>query len=94
MTRVKRHIKRSRPEVTPDSMPYSAAIVPLMVSMHEWKLTDFTGRHQRVIRPVDGSTTLVEAGKLSIVKAVARRREHFQFAVSGSVLLEPARPFE
>jgi hypothetical protein len=52
--------------------------------MHEWKPTDSTGRHQRVIRPVDGSTTLVKADKLSIVKAVARSREHFPFGVSGS----------
>ena len=33
---------------------------------------------------MDGSTTLVEAGKLSIVKAGARSREHFRFGVSGS----------
>jgi hypothetical protein len=33
---------------------------------------------------VDGSTTLVEAGKLSIVNAAARSREHFPFGVSGS----------
>jgi len=32
---------------------------------------------------LDGSTTLVEAGKLSIVKAAVRSREHFPFAVSG-----------
>jgi hypothetical protein len=43
---------------------------------------DSSGRHQRVIRPVDGSTTLVEAGKLSIVKAAARSGKHFPFGVS------------
>ena len=58
--------------------------------MHDWKPTDSSGRHQRVIRPVDGSTTLVEAGKLSIVKAVARSREHFPFGVSGSDDSSPA----
>src|SRR4029077_5327440 len=53
-------------------------------SMRDWKPTDSTGRHQRLIRPVDGSTTLVEAGRPSIVKAVARSRVHFPFGVSGS----------
>ena len=43
--------------------------------------TDSTGRRQRVIRPVDDSTTLVEAGKLATVKAVAKSTEHFPFGV-------------
>ena len=84
MTGVKRRTRRSWPEAARDSMPCSAVAAPMMASMHDWKPTDSTGRHQRVIRPVDGSTTLVEAGKLSIVKAVARSREHFPFGVSGS----------
>jgi hypothetical protein len=33
---------------------------------------------------MDGSTTSVEAGKRSIVKAVARSSGHFPFDVSGS----------
>jgi hypothetical protein len=56
----------------------------MMASMHDWKPTDSTGRRQRVIRLVDGSTTLVEAGKLSIVKAAARSRWQFLFGVSAS----------
>jgi len=56
----------------------------MMASMHDWKPTDSIGQHQRVIRPVDGSTTLVEAGKLSIVKAAVRSRGHFPFGVSGT----------
>jgi len=56
----------------------------MMAGMHDWKPTDSTGRHQRVIRPVDGSTTLVEVGKLSIVKAPARSGKHFPFGVSAS----------
>jgi len=63
-----------------------------MASMHDWKPTDSTGRLQRVIRPVDGSTTLVEVGKLCIVKAVARSREHFRFGVSGSDELRTLSP--
>ena len=65
-------------------MPCSVVAAPMMASMHDWKPTDSTGRHQRVIRPVDGSTTLVEAGKLCIVKAVARSREVFPFGVLSS----------
>src|SRR5215472_18154634 len=84
MTGVKRRIRRSRPEAAPDSTPCSAVAVPRMASMHDWKPTDSTGRHQRVIRPVDGFTTLLEAGKLSIVKSVARNCEHFPFGVSES----------
>ena len=84
MIGVKRRTRPSWPEAARDSMPCSAVAAPMMASMHDWKPTDSTGRHQRVIRPVDGSTTLVEAGKLSIVKAVARSREHFPFGVSGS----------
>src|ERR1035438_3902415 len=83
MTRVKRRIRRSSPEAARDTTPCSAVAVPMMASMHDWKPTDSTGRHQRLIRPVDGSTTLLEAGKLSIVKTVARSREHFPFGVSG-----------
>jgi hypothetical protein len=37
---------------------------------------------------MDGSTTLVGAAKLSIVKAAARRSEHFPFGVSGSERLK------
>jgi hypothetical protein len=33
---------------------------------------------------------LVEEGKLSIVKAVARSKEHFPFGVSGSEDLNPS----
>src|SRR6266545_7753551 len=75
VTKVKRRTRRSWPEAARDSMPCSAVDAPMMASMHDWKPTDSTGRHQRVIRPVDGSTTLVEAGKLSIVKAAVRRQE-------------------
>ena len=56
----------------------------MMASMHDWKPTDSTGQHQRLTQPADGSTTLVEVGKLSIVKAVARSRTHFPFGVSAS----------
>ena len=52
--------------------------IPMMASMHDWKPTDSTGRHQRVIRPVHGSTTLVKAGKLSIVTSQLSPREHFR----------------
>src|SRR5258706_5147312 len=84
MTRVRRRIRRSWPEAARDSMPCSAVAAPMMVSMHDWKPTDSIGRHQRVTRPVAGTTTLVKAGKLSIAKPVARSREHFQFGASGS----------
>ena len=84
MTGVKRRTVHFSSEAARDSTPCSAVAVPMMASMHDWEPTDSTGRRQRVIRPVDGSTTLVEAGKLSIVKAVARSREHFPFGVSGS----------
>src|ERR1700686_272358 len=84
MTGVKRGTRRFWPEATRDSMPCSAVAVPMMASMHDWKPTDSTGRHQRGIRPLDGSTTLVEAGKLCIVKAVARSTEPFPFGVSRS----------
>src|SRR5580692_3412690 len=77
MKGVKRRTRRSWPEAARDSMPCSAVAVPTMASMHDWKPTDSTGRHRRVIRPVHFSTTLVEAGKLCIVKAVARSRELF-----------------
>ena len=83
MTGVKRRTRRSWPEAARDSRPRSAVAAPMMVSMHDWKPTDSTGRYQRVIRPMDGSTTLVEAGKLSTVKTVARSGEHFPFGVSG-----------
>lgn len=73
-----------------DSVPCSAVAAPMMASMHDWMRTDSTGRHQRVIRPVDGSTTLVEAGKLSIVKTVARSRGRFPFGVSGADDTSPA----
>jgi hypothetical protein len=66
-----------------DSAPCSAVAVPAMASMRDWKPTDSTGRHRIATRPLDGSTTLQEAGKLSIVKAVARRSEHFPCGVSG-----------
>jgi putative endonuclease len=49
-----------------------------------WKPTDSTGRHQKVIRSVHGSTTLVKAAYLSIVIAVARSRWPFPSGVSGS----------
>ena len=65
-------------------MPYSAVDVQLMASMRDWKPMASTGLRQRLIRPVDGPTTLVKAGKLSIVKAALRSKEHFPFAVSGS----------
>src|SRR6266852_6358641 len=76
MTGVKRRTRRCWPGAARDSVPCSAVAVPMMASTHDWKPTDSTGRRQRVIRPVDGSTTLVKAGELSIVKAVARSREH------------------
>lgn len=56
----------------------------MMFSMHDWKLTGSIGRHQRVVRPVDGTTTLVEAGKLAIAKAMERSRGYFPFGASGS----------
>ena len=72
------------PGAARNSAPCSAVAVPMMASTHDWKPTDSAGRRQRMIRPVDGSTTLLEAGKLSIVKAVARSRGHFPFGVSAS----------
>src|SRR5579864_9369034 len=84
LRRVKARTRRCWPEAIQDSMPCSAAAAPPMASMHGWKPTDSTGRHQRVIRALDGSTTLVEAGKLSIVKAAARSSERFPSGVSGS----------
>src|SRR6516164_1234307 len=84
MTKVKRRTRYSWPEAARDSMPCSAVAAPRMVSTHDWKPTDSTGRHRRLTRPADGSTTLFEAGKPSIVKAVARSRTHFPFGVSAS----------
>ena len=84
MIRVKQLTRRFWPEVARDSIPCSVAAAQMMASLHAWKPTDFIGRHQRIIRQVDGSIILVEADKLSIVKAVARSREHFPFGVSGS----------
>ena len=55
----------------------------MMDSMHDWKRTDSIGRHQKVMRTVDGSITLVEVGKLSIVKAAAISSEPFLFGVLG-----------
>ena len=55
-----------------------------MGGTHGWKPTDSTGRHQRVIRQVDGFTILVEARKVSIAKAAVRSKEHFPFGVSGT----------
>ncbi len=63
MTGVKRRTRRCWPGAARDSVPCSVVAVPVMASMHDWKPTDSTGRRQRVIRPVDGSTTLVEAGR-------------------------------
>ena len=84
MRGVKRRTARSWPEAARDSMPCSAVAAPMMASMHDWKPTDSTGRHQRVIRLVHGSTTLVEVDKLSIVKPAARSGWHFPFGVSAS----------
>src|SRR5215467_7294868 len=83
-TGVKRRTRRSWPEAVRDSMPYSVVAAPTMVSMRVWKPTDSTGQHQRVMHPVDGSTTLVEADKLSTDKAVARSREDVRFGVLGA----------
>jgi hypothetical protein len=89
MTGVKRRTGHFSSEAARDSTPCSAVAVPMMASMHDWKPTDSTGRHRRAIRPVDGSTTLVEAGKLSIVNTVARSRELSPFGVCGSDPSEP-----
>src|SRR4030095_5313269 len=91
MTRVKQRTRRSWREAARDSMPCSAVGATMVASMHDWMRTDFTGRHQRVMRPVDGSTTLVGAGKLSIVKAVAKSNEAFPFRVSGGDDIKPFR---
>jgi len=64
----KQRTRLSWKEAVRDSMACSAAAAPMTASMQDWKLTDSTGRHQRVIRRVDGSTILVEAPKLSIAK--------------------------
>ena len=61
-----------------------AVAAPMMASTHGWRPMDFTGRHQKLMGVTRGSITLVKEGKLSIVKAVARSREHFPFAVSGT----------
>ena len=92
MTKVKRRTRYSCPEAARDSMPCSAVAAPRMASMHDWKPTDSIGRHQRVMRAGDGSTTLVEAGKLSIVKAVARSKVRFPFGASGSDDSTPVLP--
>jgi hypothetical protein len=84
MTGVKRRTGRCWAEVARDSMPCSAVAAPMTASMHDWKPTDSTGPPQRLTRAVDGSTTLVEAGKLSIVKVAPRNRVRFPFGVSGS----------
>src|SRR5450755_2928486 len=83
-TKVKSHIKPFWLELAQDSMPSSAVAVPLMASMRDWKPTAFTGPHPSPIRPADSFTTLLEAGKLSIVKVAARSKEPFPFVVSGS----------
>src|SRR5262245_21578751 len=84
MTGVKRRTRGSWPEAARDSMLCLAVAAPMMASTHGWRPTDFTGRHQKLMGVTRGSTTLVKEGKLSIVKAVARSREHFPFAVSGT----------
>ena len=68
---------------TRDSMPCSVVAAPMMDSMRDWKRTDSIGRHRKVMRAVDGSTTLVEVARLSIVKAAAISSERFPFAVLG-----------
>src|SRR5271163_4638383 len=65
-------------------MPCSVAAAPMTASMHGWKPMDSTGRHRKMIRPARGTTTLVEARYLSIVKPKARSREHLPFGVSGT----------
>ena len=82
--RVKRHTRRSWPEAVRDSMLCSAVAALTMASMHDWKLTDSTGRPQSPIQPVDSTSILAEAGKRSIVKAAARSKEHFPCDASGS----------
>ncbi len=84
MIGVERRTSLSWPEAAQDSVPCSEAVALLKASTRAWEPTDSTGQHQRLTRLVDGSTTLVEAGKLSIVKAVARSRTPFPFGVSGS----------
>ena len=58
--------------------------MPMTASMHGWKATDSTGRSQKVIRLVHGSTTFPEAGNLSIVMVMERNTGHFPFGVSRS----------
>src|SRR5215470_1590666 len=87
MTAVRQRTRHSWLGATRDSTLCSAVGAPKKASTLDWKPTDSTGRPQRLTRSVDGSTTLVEAGRLSIVKAVGRRREHFLFDVLGSDLL-------
>jgi hypothetical protein len=82
-----------KPDIHP-TFPTENPTFRMMASMHDWKPTDSTGRRQRAIRPVDGFTILVEAGKLCIVKTVARSREHFPFGVSGSKLCRPPMPLD
>jgi uncharacterized protein (TIGR02145 family) len=62
-----------------DFMRYSAAAALRTASMRDWKPTDSIGRHRRLIRRTDGTTTSVKAGWLSTVKTVVRSRELFQF---------------
>src|SRR5689334_18771123 len=65
-------------------MPCLAVVAPVMASMHDWKPTDFTGRHRKLIRATVGSTTSARAAKPYTAKTVARSRVHFLFGVSGS----------
>ena len=83
-TRVKRHTRRSWPEAARDFMRCSAAAVPRMATMRDWKPTDSIGLHRRSIRRTDGTTTSVKAGWLSTVKTVVRSRERFPFGASES----------
>ncbi|MGH9420005.1 MAG: FISUMP domain-containing protein [Thermoanaerobaculia bacterium] len=68
--------------------------VPMIASTCAWKRTDSTGRHQRVNRPVHGSTTLARARFLSIVTAMATSRWRFLCGVStiDETLCEPVAP--
>lgn len=91
-TRANRHTRHSWPEAIRDSMPCSAAAVPMMASTFDWKPTDSTGRQRRLIEPLDGSTTLVKAAKLSTVKTAARSRELFPCGASESNDPRPIPP--
>src|SRR5213594_2503897 len=58
--------------------------MPMIASTRGCKPMDSTGRHQKVSRPVRGSTTLAKAGYRSIATATATSRWQSPCGVSGT----------